>query len=467
LGSATYGANGVRELGDPIVLADGETRADLKLRIFRSGVISGRVVDPDGEPALGVQVNLVRAGRIMRGASTNDKGEYKITQVDVGEYYLRCYPNRPQIGGMTPKQIVVPQFYGGSRDAKDAVRLTLRGGEVLAGFDFHLNAEQPAKITGRVTGVPPADPPSDGPEKTTGIVGPRFVRRGGGGLAIQIEMSTAGDEQNFVNNTVGAQPPDYRFELPEVAPGQYRLQATFRGKDGKTYFAVQTVNAQEGFNDVILSMVPGVTLKGHLKVEGPATGGQNINISLAAPSGPQRNIYSGRVGKDGNFSIDQVPPGEWVLNVNSNLAEKSVTLGDKDFLFKNLEIPAGSEAQLQIVLANPGSIEGEVDKGGADVKRAGILLEPLGPRHSMLRYYYGTEADESGKFKLQGVAPGKYRIFALEKINPQSFRNPESTDLLDAKGEQLGEDLEVAEGVKTTSHPKLIGEEKVREILRP
>src|SRR5260370_42282134 len=43
LGTAIYGANSVRELGDVIVLGDGETRRDLKLRFLRSGSISGRV----------------------------------------------------------------------------------------------------------------------------------------------------------------------------------------------------------------------------------------------------------------------------------------------------------------------------------------------------------------------------------------------------------------------------------------
>ena len=83
--------------------------------------------------------------------------------------------------------------------------------------------------------------------------------------------------------------------------------------------------------------------------------------------------------------------------------------------------------------------------------------------HALLRFYYSVLADDSGKFKVSGVAPGKYKVFALEKIAPGAYRNPESADVLDA----LGEELEVAEGAKVLSHPKLIPEEKTKEILKP
>jgi hypothetical protein len=68
---------------------------------------------------------------------------------------------------------------------------------------------------------------------------------------------------------------------------------------------------------------------------------------------------------------------------------------------------------------------------------------------------------------VSGVAPGKYRVFALERIATASYQNPESGDLLDAAVKELGEELEVTEGAKVQSHPKLIPIDKVREILKP
>lgn len=67
---------------------------------------------------------------------------------------------------------------------------------------------------------------------------------------------------------------------------------------------------------------------------------------------------------------------------------------------------------------------------------------------------------------MNAVAPGKYKIFALEKIATASYRNPESGDILDAV-KDLGQDVEVPEGAKIESHPKLIPEERAKEILKP
>jgi hypothetical protein len=470
LGVASYGANSLRELGDMITLGDGETRADLKLRFLRSGSISGRVVDAEGDPIPSANVTMWRAGRNLGermlvnywGTNVNDRGEYKMTGIEPGEYYLRCMPNLPEQQGAT--SIVVPQYYGGATESKDAVPVNLRGGDNLSGIDFHLTAERPAAIMGRVTGVPQVNPPE------AAIAGRLpAVRFSSGGPIVNIELSHVADNMMSGVSGTGAQGPEYRFEMSGNMPGRYHVQASFTA-GGKTYYASQSVDAHEGANDVVLAMGPGVEVKGHLKVEGPGVNPvQSFTVMLGG--GPARRAYSSPVGNDGSFAIKDLPPGEWVLTINSNPGEifqKSVRLGDKDFLYQRIEIPQRLDVPLNIVLSsNTATIEGEVDVGGADAKRAGILIEPVGKWHTLTRFYYSTIADDSGKFKLSGVAPGKYKIFALEKIAAGSYENPESGDALDAVGDALGEELEVAEGAKVQAHPKLIPAEKAKEILKP
>jgi hypothetical protein len=485
LGTAAYGANSVRELGDTITLGDGETRADLKLRFVRSGSISGRVVEPDGDPVSGVNMMMLRAGRNLgerilvnyRNGVTNDRGEYKITGIDPGQYYLRCMPNGPVLGphvmfgdnSPAVYDMVVPQYYGGARESKDAAPLNLRGGEVLTGIDFHLVAEHPATISGRVTGVPPLDPPIEATsESYNGPIMGRHMQRARAGQAVMINLRPADDSQMFWGTGgTAAQPPDYRFEMLQNVPGRYHIQASVQAKD-KTYYASQMIDVHAGPNDLVLAMLPAVEVKGQLKIEGPVVHPvEGFTVMLAAAAGPSRQNYSSPVKKDGTFAIQDVPPGEWIVNINPNPAgmfEKSVRFGDKDFLYKRIEIPAGSNAPLNIVVSsNTATVEGEVQAEGADSKRAGILIAPVGKLHTLLRFYYSVLADDSGKFKVSGVAPGKYKVFALEKIAPGAYRNPESSELLDA----LGEELEVAEGAKVQSHPKLIPGEKAKEILKP
>lgn len=474
LGTANYGSESSRELGDLIPLSDGETVGDVKLRFVRSASISGRVVDPDGDPMQNVNVALMRAGRNLgervlvnfRGGNTDDRGEYKITVSQPGEYYLRCNPHNFFMGSRfgrapsdpAPQEMLIPQFFGGASESKDAAPLKIRSGEVITGMDFHLTAQHAAMIRGRVTGVPQMDPPVEPPHEG-------FVRLGENQF-VNVELAPVGEGQMFWGGGVGAQPPDYQFAVPNQPPGRYRLTATVRAKD-KTYYASQIVDANENTPDIVLALAPAVEVKGHLKIEGEAPAG-DLRISLAAAGpGPRRESYSATVAKDGSFVIKDVPPGELVWNLDPPAAgtfEKSVRLGDKSYLYQRLEIPAGSDAPLNIVLSsNTTFIEGQVDAGGADVKRAGILLAPIDSRRNLARFYYSTIADDSGKFKLEKIAPGKYKIFALEKIAADSFRNPESEALL----ENFGGEVDVPEGGKIQPHAKLIPFETAREILQP
>jgi hypothetical protein len=476
LGTAIYGADSVREIGDVVSLGDGETRANLKLRFLRSGAISGRVVDPDGDPVPNANVILLRTARNLgeriltnyQVVNTNDRGEYRMTAVDPGEFYLRCMPNMQRfMGAALPNTLVASQYFGGARDSKEAAPLNIRGGDNLTGMDFHLVAERPAAIAGRVTGVPQLDPPAD--PTIASVMQARNVRRTvrGGGNSIMVEVSPADNAQMGMGGQGGSvQPPDYRFQMPDFQPGRYRVQATVRAKD-KTYYASEMIDAHEGTNEIALAMVPAVEIKGHLKVEGPGSHPpESFTITLFAPPSGGRVInYSSPVKKDGSFAIQDVPPGEWIMSINqSGVFEKSVLLGDKDFLYKHLEIPSGLDAPLNIVLSsNTATIRGEIDAGGADAKRAGILLAPVGKWHSLARFYYNSVSDDNGKFKFNAVAPGKYKIFAVEKVAVGSFQSPEAADLLDA----LGEELEVTEGAKIELHPKLIPAAKAKEILKP
>jgi protocatechuate 3,4-dioxygenase beta subunit len=484
-GTAIFGANSVRELGDVITLADGETRGNLTMRFLHSGSISGRVTDHEGDPIQNAEVMVLRSGRNLgerilvnyRAGSTNDRGEYKISSIDPGEYYLLCKPNHQPGMAIGVQEIAVQQYYGGSRDSKSAAPLNLRGGDALIGLDFHLSAEHPATITGRITDVPQLEQPAENLEGgTIGSIpggvqnGTRFTfRRINGGPAVIVQLSPAEDSQPPWTQNTGAPGPEYRFALPENAPGRYRIQASVRVKD-KTYYASQIFDAGPGTNDLVLTMTPAVAVKGHLKVEGPGHPPESFTVALAPPgAGLRQQTYSSPVAKDGSFAIEDVPPGEWLLNINPSpigVFDKSVRLGDKDYLFKRIEIPPGLDQPLNIVVSsNAATVEGEIDAGsaGADAKRAGILLEPIGQWHTFARFYYSAIADENGKFKVNGVGPGKYKIFAVEKLATSNYRNPESAELLDA----LGEELEVTEGGNIQAHPKLIPLETARKILKP
>ena len=489
-GTATYGANHLLELGDVITLGDGETRGAITLRFLHSASISGHVYDSDGEPVASARVSLLRPGRNLgapvltqyHGSSTDDRGEYRFSNVSPGRYYIRVSPaGAGGFGGPnTGRQaMLVDQFYGGAREAKDAAGVHVGGGESLSGFDFHLISEPAVEVRGQVLGVPterePAQAQASRPEELVdsdgGIIAGVGVSMNDPGIQIRISPVEAGSQRWAFG--VGAQGPEHRFETAPVPAGRYRIEAELHA-GSKAYGASEIIDLHPGSGEILLTLAPAIDIHGTLRVEGQAPrtdgpaaslpGGNTLRVQLVRPETRMSHV-SAEVGADGRFTLEQVLPGEWELSVTPVTPGflKSASFGDKDVRFTAFEAGSSSGVPLNIVVSmHSAVIKGEVDGASPDSARAGIVIAPMGPYHNLARFYYGGATGTNGKFHIGGIAPGKYKVFAIEKMAAANFRNPEAADQLD----ELGEEIDVAEGAAVEAHPKLIPTERAAQALQ-
>jgi hypothetical protein len=339
----------------------------------------------------------------------------------------------------------------------------VRGGENLAGLDFRLNSEAPVQVRGRITGVPQEAISSPTQAADTGVVfihGPMQ-----GGPAIQVTISPVEVAQRWYN-AASAQGPEFRFQLPDVPPDRYRIEARFQFGN-KSYSANQILDLRAGSSDILLPLAAEKDIPGTVRFEGPSTSRPNgLRISLARPGGQNGNNTAAQVGADGRFLLERVAAGEWQLAVNPIPPGflKSAQFGDKDVRFTTFDVDAGGTAALNIVVSmNTATVEGEIDSGSANSERAGIIVAPVaGPYHDLTRFYYGGAADDQGKFKRQGIAPGKYKIFAVEKMAAANFLNPEAVDQL----YDLGEVIDLPEGATIQVKPKLIPMDRAEKALQ-
>jgi hypothetical protein len=446
-GTAIYGATSVRELGELITLEDGETRAGVKLRFLHSATISGRVLDPHGDPAIHISVTLLRPGRNLgervlvryRGVSTNDRGEYRLDDIVPGQYYLHA-EQPPEFGATEP---LVQQFLGGARESKDSTILNIHGGENLTSVDFHMTSETAVPVHGHITGLP---------------------NTGHNAEAITIFLWQADEYvETYTGTPQTLKPPDYAFSF-DLTPGRYRIDASAQ-VEGKAWTTSHFVDTRQASDEIALALARPRDIKGRLRIEGfggPSVG--SFDIRLTHRGGGSRS--SAQVAADGTFTLRQVSPGDdWVMNINPlppGAFLKVARLGDQDIRFGRMQIGPGSEDAVSIIISmNTAQVHGEVDAGSGDSKRAGVLIAPTGQFTTLTRFYYDVAADASGKFELKDIAPGKYKIFALEKLAPAEFKTPEAVSQLD----QFGEDIELAEGARLEVHPKLIPVERGREAL--
>ncbi len=99
-----------------VTLAEGERRGGLVIRISLPASISGDVLDADGEPAQGAQVQAMMAAYprgtrqlvSISAANTNLKGEYHLPGLQPGKYYVLLQNAAPPRGRNRGRGVSAP-----------------------------------------------------------------------------------------------------------------------------------------------------------------------------------------------------------------------------------------------------------------------------------------------------------------------------------------------------------------------
>jgi hypothetical protein len=148
-----------------ITVQAGQTTAGVDLELIRTGAISGRVVDPDGEPMprASVQLRSVRERRRgpFLGALTDDRGAYRIFQIPPGKWYLSAayqpaFQQREiklQTPDGTAEETFSTTYFPGTSDFAQAAAIDIPAGADLAGVDLQLQRVRAVHIRGRVSGM--------------------------------------------------------------------------------------------------------------------------------------------------------------------------------------------------------------------------------------------------------------------------------------------------------------------------
>ncbi|MBC8166158.1 MAG: carboxypeptidase regulatory-like domain-containing protein [Bryobacteraceae bacterium] len=453
---AAWGADSYGQLPATFTLAEGENRGDFRFRMVRSAQISGVVLDTDGDPLAGAEVAVFKEGYprgirelVPRNQSrTDDRGEYRLILMEPGRYYISA-DSTSHMGygrmGASPGLVHIKQFYGGATDWKKAAPITIGSGDQVRGLDFRLNVSRALSLKGVLRGmeISVSEPGSH----------PVFAN---------IELVNLDSMQTGRRIGTGVS-PDGHFQLAEVPPGRYKLTGTQR-IGNKTLWASQKLDLQSDPGEIVLTLGPGIDLKGQLRVEGEG-GGAITQFAVNLTPGDFRGMrgpISAKVGPDGRFTLPQVPPGVWDIGaspVPKGGFIKSMRLGEHDVLTEEMEIGPDTSATLNLVVSTRGAkVEGKVEGG----KRNLILLAPVGKHRAVMSFFAFRPSNDDGTYSFAGITPGKYKIFAFEMAPPGDPRNP---DLVEKLAES-GQTLDIVEGATVAATPKSITADQIKEALQ-
>ena len=412
--SQSYGARLASQPGARLRLTAGQTLQGLVFKLEPNSIISGRVIDDSGEPMPNLVVSVLRSAYVSGvrrwaragGAQTNDRGEFRLSNLRTGRYLVaatdlnigiglagisgEALPEKPDMG-------YAPTYFGNTADMTRAIPIDLGMGDDRRGVDIRLVRTPTLRIRCTVAGA------AEGKPMLVALV----RKTANSGAAEQAGMGVVQAEGKF--EVKGLTPGSYLLVAQAVAEGSSGLAAAMPIELGDRHLDGVTV-PMNNFVDL-----PG-RITGLSKASGITVRAQMVDFNLPNPPRAQpaddgtfslKNVFAGRY----RVRLDDVPPEAYV---------KELKVGGRQVDLNYVEF--GGRTEIEIVLSPTAAhVEGTVS--GPDEKplpNATVALRP----ETGNEFLYRTETTgPDGAFRIDGIAPGKYKVAAWEVIEPGAWQD--------------------------------------------
>jgi Carboxypeptidase regulatory-like domain len=401
-----------------IVTGAGIDTENLVLKLSPDAVISGEVMDEAGDPVRHASVMAyvedhsegMSRLHMSRAVQTNDLGEYEVTGLMPGTYFLSSSArpwyavHRPTDSGSTGSKessessaafdrsldVAYPvTYYADVTDADSATPISIRGGEHLK-LDVHLNP------------VPSLHLVFHAPGNGISAFGFPIVETPAFDGAAHLQTS-------FTRTLSGA------WEIAGIPAGRYNIQ--FSGSASNPGSLLSGVTLTKDGEEIDPSAAQALSsVKVTVQLSGEATAAKGLTIGLRGQSRTRADRWNG-VDSKGTAEFNQIPAGKYEVVAGGSGAAYSISQLSADGAEVSghvITIGAGTSASLSITLtAGSAEVQGAVKKAGKPFAGAMVVLVPQdaeGDRDLFRR----DQSDLDGTFVLHRVIPGPYTVVAIE-----------------------------------------------------
>jgi protocatechuate 3,4-dioxygenase beta subunit len=470
---AIYGQRRPLQPGTPVQLTDNQRAGSVDLRLIRGGVITGHVLDEDGEPLMRAVVTIQRYQYLQGnrqltpagGDQTDDRGVYRVFGLPAGDYYVSVsvaglgqFLGRglqqlaAGIGGFggpggrggrgagfgavdeTEASGYAPTYYPGVVSASDAGKVTVGPGQEVGGIDFQIQLVPFATVGGIVGGA----------DNNSGITVT---------LAPQ-DTNARGPLGGTVMN--GRTAPDGSFSIPNVPPGHYVAIARSGGRQNDQRIGVTPVAVNgQNIGGLPISLQAEITMSGNITVESSGTpsptdySGFRVDAPEVTPlpfvggpgGGPGgRGGGNGRAAANGTFSVPNLIPGKHYVRITGqgftqgtttgtqwNL--KAVLAGGADVTDAGIELKPGENVDnVTIVLTDRSTtLTGTVrDASQTPVPALTVIAFPSDQQYwrAQSRWIQAARTDQTGTYRLRGLPPGDYLLYVTDNVEQGEWFDP-------------------------------------------
>lgn len=443
----------------PVTVVPGTRTQVPPIALTAAGTIRGRVLDRNGKGVADVGVEFLRltndeeGRKIWRPVSlpvlTDDDGKYERTMLGPGDHYVRVilengpmrlavyYPETTEGGAAAP----IPLAEGGQMTAD--IRIGIAG------------TAETHKILYRV--IRP-----DSEAGKSAIVELALVQSNPAGPIEQFVRPLATASLFFVKRTDDTPDRGHEnevFEMRDIRPGRYDLVAS-ANIDGEEYSSKAEVYVGDGDSEKVdLVLRRSVEVKGRVIFEGELPGvrvlgnlpGGDVLRTQARPQvgdiklelQRKDSLPLGLIGQavvridaDGrSFSVRDVPEGDYSLSATiesdgrqpgGDAYISDVRADGRSVFDTGFRVGLDPVDSLEVVVATQGgAIQGKIT-GSQSALPAALILVPESFRRSNASLYRVLYVPRNAEFRMNGIAPGNYKMFAVPYLNEMvPYRSPE------------------------------------------
>lgn len=408
-----------------VEVRQGGDQSGLRYVLRPLGLVTGRVVDADGDPVIGARLVLLRQSRrggkptwvAAQGAATmaisDDRGEFRLFGVAPGKYVLGSS------GAVGPRGLssrsnrvgTVPVFLPEALEPEGAQILDIKAGTRMEGLTIKTRTSPLYVVSGKVTGL--------AGEQGMGVH--VMVEQSSWAAAVGIGRGGAVMREGG-EFTVGPLPPGtyalfaQQMRMGPPAEGNRRVAEQLGG------MATVTV-ADRDIEGLTIQLGQGAAIEGTVAADGekelPAKG---LYVMLQSS---EEGGYSqgGEVKSDGTFSFRVARPGKYIVRPVPQWNERylaSVKVGGEEMLGRELDLTYGSPGPVRVTYRKDGGrVEGTVrakEEGGFGRLSAAVLW-PAEEKFRPFPYLAKADLSPQGTFSFRNVAPGEYLVFATTGLD--------------------------------------------------
>ena len=389
--------------------------SNLIFMLTPGAALHGVVSADGGDPVGGAQVMLFQkphghepGAKIQQvdTSITDDTGAYEFDNLRKGEYlvavraepWYALHTAAPSQGTPNPAlDVAYPiTFFDSTTEEASALPLVLTGASRVEA-DVNLHA------------VPALRLELHAPRKPDGSSAPPELRQSIFGTEVSVEGGLF----------MGVDRTD-RAEMSGLAPGQYELT---QGDPPR----VVVLDANTNQRVEPGAGIPAVPLSGTLQTAtgAPFTGEAVVTLEPADNTQGLKPISS--EFNRGSFSFAVVPAGKWKLVAEQSglpVPVISITLGGRAHAGNLVTVQDRAQTIIARVSADGMRVEGSARTGSKGVPGVMVLVVPKDPS-AFPQMVRRDQSDSDGSFAVRNVAPGEYKVVAIEDAWDLDWARPE------------------------------------------